>query len=190
MTIIHFIFQTDDIETGLNSLRTFFRILFEILLIQFVYIFIIDVGYFFLLFKYSKGKLLKQQKVPLKYSFKEIDNYLSVNVSGNFTLSDAKKMFTEALEMLVKKKLFKLFFNVYKVKGRITTMDRYHLADYAAMEAINFLLKGLPRLSVAFYGIEPIIDPERFGELVAKNRGLNIKVTTDKNEALNFLENG
>ena len=157
---------------------------------QFVYIFIIEVGYFFLLFKYSKGKLLKHQKVPLKYSFKEIDKYLSVNVSGHFNLYDAKKMFTEALEMLVKKKLFKLFFNVYKVKGRITTMDRYDLGEYAAIEAINFLLKGLQKLSVTFYGKEPIIDPERFGELVAKNRGLNIKVTTDKNEALNFLENG
>jgi hypothetical protein len=123
----------------------------------------------------------------MKYSFTEKDNYLSVNVSGYFSLSDSKKMLTEALEVLVSKKHFKLFFNVYKVKGKITTMDRYDLGEYAAIEAINFLLNGLPKLSVTFYGKEPIIDPERFGELVAKNRGLNIKVTTDKKEALQFL---
>lgn len=123
----------------------------------------------------------------MKYSFTEKDNYLSVNVSGYFSLSDSKKMFTEALDMLVRKKLFKLYFNVYKVNGKIKTMDRYDLGEYAATEAINFLLKGLPRLSVTFYGVEPIIDPERFGEIVTKNRGLNIKVTTDKKEALQFL---
>ena len=90
--------------------------------------------------------------------------------------------------MLVEKNISKILFDAYKVKGKITTMDRYDLAEYAAIEAINFILKGLSKLSVAFYGVEPIIDPERFGELVAKNRGLNVKVTTDKNEALQFLE--
>ena len=130
---------------------------------------------------------MKLKGVPLKYSFTEKDHYLSVNVSGHFSLSNAKKMFTEALEILVDKKLSKLFFNVYKVKGKVTTMDRYNLGEFAAIEAINFLIKGLSKLSVAFYGAEPIIDPERFGELVAKNRGLSIKVSTDKKEALNFL---
>lgn len=133
---------------------------------------------------------MKLKRAPLKYSFTEKDNYLSVNVSGYFSLSDAKKMFTEALEVLYEIKLSRLFFNVHKVKGKVTTMDRYDLGEYAAVEAINFLLKGLPKITISFYGVEPIIDPERFGELVAKNRGLNIKVTTDKNEALNFFENG
>ena len=134
-----------------------------------------------------KGKLLKQQRFLFKYSFNAMDKYLSVNVSGNFSLADAKIIFTEALEMLVSKKDYRVFFDVFKVKGKITTMDRYDLGEYAATEAINFLLKGLPRLSVTFYGKEPIIDPERFGELVARNRGLNIKVTSDKKEALQFI---
>jgi hypothetical protein len=47
--------------------------------------------------------------------------------------------------------------------------------------------KGLLGLTASFYGIEPIIDPERFGELVARNLGLNLKVTTDKKEAFQFL---
>jgi len=132
---------------------------------------------------------LKLKRTPMKYSFTEKDNYLSVNVSGYFSLYDAKKMFTEGLEMLVENNISKILFDAYKVKGKITTMDRYDLAEYAAIEAINFILKGLSKLSVAFYGVEPIIDPERFGELVAKNRGLNVKVTTDKKEALQFLKN-
>jgi hypothetical protein len=132
---------------------------------------------------------LIRKKLPLKYSFTPKGTYLSINVSGHYSVSDSKKMFTESLEKLMETNLSKAFFNVCKVKGKITTMNRYELAEYAAIEAINFTLKGLSQLAIAFYGIEPIIDPERFGELVAKNRGLNIRVTIDKNEALQFLEN-
>jgi len=125
--------------------------------------------------------------IPLKYTFAEKDNYLSVSVSGHFSLDEAKKMYVEILEILLNKKLLKLFFNVYKVKGKVTTMDRYHFGEFAALESIKYMGKGLVRIAVAFYGIEPIIDPERFGELVARNRGLDLKVTTDKYEALQFL---
>ncbi|MCU0344307.1 MAG: hypothetical protein MUF28_10885 [Ignavibacterium sp.] len=131
-----------------------------------------------------------RKKLPLKYAFIPKDSYLVINVSGYYSLSDSKKIFSESLEKLIETNLSKAFFNVCKVKGKITTMNRYELAEYAAIEAINFTFKGLSNLAVAFYGVEPIIDPERFGEIVAKNRGLNIKVTTDKNEALQFLEIG
>jgi len=128
-----------------------------------------------------------QKRIPLKYSFVVKDSYLSVTVSEHFFLSDAKKMFTDALEILVDKKLSKLFFDVYEVKGTVTTMDRYYFGEFAALESLKHLGKGLKRITVSFYGIEPIIDPNRFAELVARNLGLNIKVTTDKNEAFQFL---
>ena len=128
-----------------------------------------------------------QKRTPLKYSFVVKDNYLSVTVSGHFSLSDAKKMYTDALDKLVDKKLSKLFFNVYKVKGYVKTIDRYYLGEFAALESLKYMEKGLLRLTVSFYGKEPIIDPERFCELVARNLGLNLKVTTDKKEAFQFL---
>lgn len=128
-----------------------------------------------------------QKRTPFKYSFEVNDGYLSVTVSGHFSLPDAMKMYTESLEILVDKKLVKLFFNVLKVKGKVKTMDRFYLGEFAALESIKFMGKGLLRIAVAFYGKEPIIDHKRFGELVARNRGLNLKVTTDKNEAFQFL---
>jgi hypothetical protein len=128
-----------------------------------------------------------QKKSPLKYSFKVNNSYLSVTVSGHFSLSEAKKMYTDALDTLVDKKLSKLFFDVYKVKGYVKTVDRYFLGEFAALESLKYMEKGLPRLTASFYGIEPIIDPDRFGELVARNLGLNLKVGTDKKEALHFL---
>ena len=128
-----------------------------------------------------------QKKTPLKYSLVVKDNYLSVTVSGHFSLSDVKIMYTDALESLLDNNFSKLFFNAYKVKGKVTTIDRYYFGEFAALESLKYMGKGLKRIAVSVYGIEPIIDPERFGEIVARNRGLNLKVTTDKIEALQFL---
>ncbi|MFI5237230.1 MAG: hypothetical protein ACHQLA_04770 [Ignavibacteriales bacterium] len=128
-----------------------------------------------------------QKETPFKYSFVIKENYLSVTVSGHFSLSDAKKMYTDALETLLDKKLSKLFFDVCKVQGKVSFIDRFYLGEFAAFESLNYMGKGLLRIAVSMYGEEPIIDPERFGEIVARNRGLNIKVTTDKKEAFQFL---
>ncbi len=128
-----------------------------------------------------------QKKSPLKYSFKVNNSYLSVTVSGHFSLSEAKIMYTDALEYLLENHLSKLFFDVFKVKGEITTMDRYYFGEFAAFESLKYMGKGLKKIAVSICGEEPIIDPQRFGEIVARNRGLNLKVTTDKNESLQFL---
>ena len=128
-----------------------------------------------------------QKKTPLKYSLVVKDSYLSVTLSGHFSLSDVKIMYTDALESLLDNKFSKLFFNAYKVKGKVTTIDRYYFGEFAAFESLEYMRKGLLKIAVSIYGREPIIDPERFGEIVARNRGLNLKVTTSKNEALQFL---
>ncbi len=128
-----------------------------------------------------------QKITPFKYSFEVKDEYLNVTVSGHFSLSEAKKMYTDSLEILLENKLAKLFFNVFKVEGKVSFIDRFHLGEFAAFESINYMGKGLLRITVSMYGKEPIIDPERFGEIVARNRGLNLKVTTTKKEAFQFL---
>jgi len=131
---------------------------------------------------------MKQERTPIQYTPLEKDGYLKVSVSGYYSLSEVKKMYTHALEIIIEKELSKIFFDSFAVHGRITTTERFYMGEFAAMEAIKFRNKGLENFTVAFYGKEPIIDPARFGELVAKNRGLKIKVTTDIDEALQFLE--
>ena len=128
-----------------------------------------------------------QKTSPLKYSFKVKNNFLSVTVSGHFSLSEAKIMYTAALEYLLENNLSKLFFDAFRVKGVVTTMDRYYFGEFAAFESLKYIGKGLKKITVSICGEEPIIDPRRFGEIVARNRGLNLKVTTDKNESLQFL---
>jgi hypothetical protein len=44
-----------------------------------------------------------------------------------------------------------------------------------------------PRIRAALLGSEPMIHPERFGELVAVNRGADMRVFTDEAEAEQWL---
>jgi len=58
-------------------------------------------------------------------------------------------------------------------------MELYDLGVLASRDII-----GMP---IAFVGSEAFVDPRRFGEAVARNRGLNLRVFTDMNEALVWL---
>jgi len=63
--------------------------------------------------------------------------------------------------------------------GRIRDMDRYDLAVLAARDSV-----GAP---IALVATEALVDPRRFGEVVARNRGLNVRVFTDMDEATAWL---
>jgi hypothetical protein len=41
---------------------------------------------------------------------------------------------------------------------------------------------------VAIVGVEPLVDRDRFGQTVAQNRGLPVKITTRLEEALSWLD--
>jgi hypothetical protein len=127
------------------------------------------------------------ERTPLTFLAVKKDDYLNVTVSGFYSLSEVKKLFTQLLEKVVSKKLTKLFVDVCQVHGKITMLERFYFGEFAALEAIRFKGLGLSKIAIAFYGIEPIIDPDRFGEIVARNRGLNVIVTTETEEATQFL---
>lgn len=63
--------------------------------------------------------------------------------------------------------------------GRLSDMDRYDTAVLASRDSIA--------IPIALVGPEGLVDPRRFGESVARNRGLNVKVCTDMDEALAWL---
>jgi RimJ/RimL family protein N-acetyltransferase len=62
-----------------------------------------------------------------------------------------------------------------------TTFERLRLGESGAAGA------AASGIRIAFIGSEPFLDPERFGETVAVNRGLNVRVFTDEVAALTWL---
>lgn len=71
-----------------------------------------------------------------------------------------------------------------KLAGREPTMaERYELAVLVAERQ----RARTPRIRMAVLGDEPMIHPERFGEIVATNRGALARAFTDERLAVEWL---
>jgi hypothetical protein len=112
-------------------------------------------------------------------------HYLLVTVEGWYTLSNAIAIFKTAIDhaLLYEKK--SLLIDVNKIAGTIPLTDRFKFSESITGYFIQYALGKIHRLAVV--GQEPIVDPDRFGETVARNRGLNVYVFTDLQQALQWL---
>ena len=112
--------------------------------------------------------------------------YIHVIVSGTFSLVGYKSIFDTTLSECIKNNKSIIFFDLRTAEGDISLFERYDLAVYFAKVSrehpITFKVK------VALVGFPPIIDPNRFGETVARNRGVNVMVTTDIDVAYRWLQ--
>src|SRR5262249_2625529 len=114
-------------------------------------------------------------------------DFLLVNMSGEFTLNDACSAFREVLATSAQHGATRVLFNCLQMWGNIPTAERYALGDFAARELISFISQRnvSPRLVVL--AAEPLLDPNRFAELVARNRGVEIKIVERMEEGLKWL---
>ena len=116
----------------------------------------------------------------------EIHNsYLHMLCWGSFKFEDLKDIFSKAFELVVEKKIDKILVDGMEVSGTPPTMlQRYELGEYVAQ--LCFKYKRPFRIAVA--GKIPFVDPDRFGETVARNLGVNGRVFTDLEESLLWLK--
>ncbi len=74
--------------------------------------------------------------------------------------------------------------DVRGINGRVPTiLDRFEFGVGIARNYLEFD----PRIRLAVLGHEPMIHPDRFGELVARNRGADARVFTDEAQARDWL---
>ncbi len=116
------------------------------------------------------------------------ENRVLAVVEGDFDINSVESLITGILDKCYEIKYEKVFVDVTRVTGIPTIMERFQFAEtYAEMQRGYFSKFGYT-LRLVVYGLEPLIDPERFGEIVGHNRGaVSIKVTTDLAEAENWL---
>jgi hypothetical protein len=112
---------------------------------------------------------------------------LTVEASGEFSLKEAKQAFLETLAAVAQYRAEKVLVDARKVKGRPGDHERFLYGEFAARETMNLVRehKIVPRF--AYVLLEPLRDPERYGETVARNRGMKVKVCETPEEAFRWL---
>jgi len=114
--------------------------------------------------------------------------FLHVSARGKFSLKEAKRTFLEMLEAVVRHKVSKVLFDGRKLIGEPETMERFYYGEFAAKSVRSFSDRGMsPSTQFAYVLVEPVLDPRRFGEIVALNRGMFVKTFDNFEDALGWL---
>jgi len=104
---------------------------------------------------------------------------------GEFDVKGMEAAFLESFELASQNNLNLILINGIELYGKPpSTLERFNLGEYVADLCWQFKRP----IWIALAAHIPIVDHERFGETVARNRGANGKVFTDLEEAKAWLK--
>lgn len=131
-------------------------------------------------------KLAEWRVYELSLTIEPRQSYLYVIATGNFDLYAAQNSFRKIFSAVAQHNLSKVLIDLRPLEGNMSTMDRFSLAEFVSSE--RFEHEGTVAVRLAVVGKHPIVEPQRFGETVARNRGVNVCVMTDIDDALEWLD--
>jgi len=129
------------------------------------------------------GEIADRMRMLLKISAKP--GYLHVEATGTFSLEEAKSTFVEMMEAVARDEAGKVLFDGRGLEGNPEFMERFYYSEFSAETAVTFDHRGV---AFAYVLESPMRDPKRFGETVARNRGMRVTTFGDLNTALEWLE--
>jgi len=110
--------------------------------------------------------------------------HVELACSGKYSRAEAFRIGDQAFREAIDAGRRNVLVDVRGVSGRIPSiLDRFDISIHIA----TLHLEHTPRIRLALLGHEPMIHPERFGEIVARNRGADARVFTIEAEALDWL---
>ena len=118
------------------------------------------------------------------------ENYLSASITGECSLSEAKDHFKQILDACVEYKLSRALVDVRTITILLpmTITKRFEFAEFLARAYWEGPIRELRGFRLACVGNPAHVDPGGFGETVARNRGVNVKITTNMDEALAWIQ--
>ena len=101
---------------------------------------------------------------------------LVVTYTGDFSLAEAEATFLDLLASLVEHNLTRVLVDGQQLIGQPELLERFYYGNFVA-DAVNRTVDdtGCAMPTFAYVLQEPTLDPNRFGELVAVNRGMRVK---------------
>ena len=116
----------------------------------------------------------------MKIQLEEIIGYLVVRFTGAGTIEEAWRQFESIVEHCERANKNKLLLDFTEAQAEISLVDRYFLGERAKI----FARKAS---KVATVGRPEQLDQRRFGEMVARNRWVNVRTFTNAEDAAKWL---
>src|SRR5215469_11883895 len=102
---------------------------------------------------------------------------LSVRATGEFSLEEAKRNFLEMMEAVALHGTKRVLVDGRTITGHPRTIERFYYGEFTADAVAHHQTRNASgAIRFAYVLREPVLDPGRFGETVAVNRGMLIKV--------------
>jgi hypothetical protein len=115
------------------------------------------------------------------------EGLLYATYSGDFSLGEAQRTFLQILEALQRHQVQKVLVDGRALAGEPKTMDRFLYGKFVA-EKVRKQRDRIMCPKFAYVLVTPVLDPQRFGETVAVNRGMFVKTFDNLDDALEWLE--
>ena len=127
--------------------------------------------------------------MSMKIEIEEDEGLLRVIASGGFSMAGAVNRFLEMLDAVERTGAKKILVDGRTVSGNPEVIERFIYGEFAAKAVARYMMGGAARRMPQFAYVlhVPMRDPHRFGETVAVNRGVWIKVFGSVDEALEWL---
>jgi hypothetical protein len=110
--------------------------------------------------------------------------YLELACTGLYSQAESHRVGDLAFREAARANRNAVLIDVRRIMGRVPgILERF---DFGVRIAKHYR-ESDPRIRLAVLGTEPMIHPERFGELVARNRGADARAFTDETMALDWL---
>lgn len=113
--------------------------------------------------------------------------YLHATVSGAFDLAHALSGYRAVLQEAARYRLPRMLLDCTRVTGEMTVADRLAFGSFMAEEQQRVLSHLSEPPQVAILALPPIMDPGRFTQSVANNRGVRMRASESLQELLSWL---
>lgn len=116
-------------------------------------------------------------------------HHLLVQVSGEYSLEEAKLSFLDLVDAIKKHMLGNVLYDGRELAGKPRLLERFYYGHFVAESIQDLKDRGWngPELRFAYVLKEPVLHEQRLGEATAVSRGMNVKVFDNLNEAVVWL---
>lgn len=119
--------------------------------------------------------------VPLEpFAIADRGSFLLVEFFGTFSIQAGKQCVDKMAEASLELGRPKVLLDCRRMLGDLSVIARFQVAEYGATKSHQLR-------QLALVGSKDAVLPDRFAESVAVNRGMNMKVFTDFDEAVLWL---